>query len=73
MAAPLLSGRVTYNWAMTGVASDALKVLQYREALRLRRGLLQQGAWSNGNAVSAYRNFSRILSKVRLCAMSLQC
>lgn len=58
---------------MTGVASDALKVSQYREALRLRRGLMQQGTWSNGKAVSAYRNFSRILSKVRLCAMALLC
>ena len=46
-----------------GVASDALKVAEYRSALRLRAQMLQAGAWSSKGDEVAYKNFSRILSK----------
>ena len=46
-----------------GVASDALKVAEYRSALRLRSQMLQAGAWSSSGDEAAYKNFSRILSK----------
>lgn len=49
---------------MSGVASDALKVAEYRAVLRMRRSLLQQGAWQSSKGWKAYQNFSRILSKV---------
>ena len=49
---------------MSGVASDALKVAEYRAVLRMRRSLLQLGAWQSSKGWKAYQNFSRILSKV---------
>lgn len=48
---------------VAGVASDALKVAEYRSALRLRSQMLQAGAWSSSEDEAAYKNFSRILSK----------
>ena len=48
---------------IAGVASDALKVAEYRSALRLRSQMLEAGAWSSGEDEAAYKNFSRILSK----------
>ena len=53
---------------VAGVASDALKVAEYRSALRLRGQMLQAGAWSSGGDEAAYKNFSRILSKA--CGLS---
>lgn len=49
---------------MSGVASDAVKVAEYRAVLRMRRSLLQQGAWQSSKGWKAYQCFSRILSKV---------
>ena len=49
--------------ATAGVASDALKVAEYRSALRLRSQMPQLGAWSSSADEAAYKNFSRILSK----------
>ena len=54
----------------TGVASDALKVAEYREVLRMRREIQARdpGAFQFmrqlGSGMSPYANFSRILSKV---------
>ena len=51
--------------ARTGVPSDALKVAEYREVLRLRRAMLARGDGAfGGGDDAAYRNFSRVLSKV---------
>ena len=53
-----------------GVASDALKVAEYREVLRMRREIKARnpGAFNFtrqlGSGMSPYTNFSRILSKV---------
>lgn len=50
------------------MASDALKVAEYREVLRMRRDILgaDAGAFPRaaGAGLTPYRNFSRILSKV---------
>ena len=46
-----------------GVASDALKVAEYRSALRMRARMPQLGAWRSSADEAAYKNFSRILSK----------
>jgi len=54
-----------------GVASDALKVAEYRSALRLRSSMLQGGSWTSLEDEAAYKNFSRILSKV--CTHLLLC
>ena len=48
-----------------GVASDAVKVAEYRSAMRLRSSMLQAGSWSGLEDETAYKNFSRILSKAR--------
>lgn len=52
--------------AHAGVASDALKVAEYRSMLQLRSAMLAAGAWGGDGGDAAYRNFSRILSKVRI-------
>ncbi|BDA48441.1 hypothetical protein COCOBI_12-1200 [Coccomyxa sp. Obi] len=59
----VVTGEIGDSW-IYGVASDAWKVAEYREVLRLRRGLLQQGSWPTGKGMTPYQNFSRILSKV---------
>lgn len=46
-----------------GVASDAMKVAQYRSALRLRSAMLAAGSWSAPGDQAVYKNFSRILAK----------
>ena len=48
-----------------GVASDAVKVAEYRSILRLRSSMLQAGSWNGLEDEAAYKNFSRILSKVQ--------
>lgn len=59
------SSELLLAFLVAGVASDALKVAEYREVLRLRRSLLQQGSWPTGKGSTPYQNFSRILSKVK--------
>lgn len=54
-----------------GVASDAVKVAEYRSALRLRSSMLQAGSWSSLEDEVAYKNFSRILSKARRALLHL--
>ena len=54
-----------------GVASDAVKVAEYRSALRLRSSMLQAGSWNGLKGEAAYKNFSRILSKARAALMHL--
>ena len=57
----------------TGVPSDALKVAQYREVLRMRRAMLARGDGAfGGGQDAAYRNFSRVLSKVFRCCTRLK-
>ena len=46
-----------------GVASDAMKVAEYRSALRVRSAMLAAGSWSAPGDEAAYKNFSRILAK----------
>ena len=48
---------------VAGVASDAMKVAEYRSALRLRSAMLAAGSWSAPGDEAAYKNFSRILAK----------
>ena len=45
------------------MASDAVKVAEYRSILRLRSSMLQAGSWNSLEDEAAYKNFSRILSK----------
>ncbi|KAK9917700.1 hypothetical protein WJX75_007317 [Coccomyxa subellipsoidea] len=59
----VVTGEIGDSW-IYGVASDAVKVAEYRAVLRMRRSLLQQGAWQSSKGWKAYQNFSRILSKV---------
>lgn len=54
-----------------GVASDAVKVAEYRSALRLRSSMLQAGFWGGLQDEAAYKNFSRILSKARTASLRL--
>ena len=52
-----------------GVASDAVKVAEYRSILRLRSSMLQAGSWNGLEDEAAYKNFSRILSKVHTASL----
>ena len=55
--------------ACAGVPSDALKVAEYREVLRMRRNMLARGDGAfGGGEDAAYKNFSRVLSKVSAAA-----
>ena len=53
------------------MASDAVKVAEYRSALRLRSSMLQAGSWGGLEDEAAYKNFSRILSKARSALLLL--
>ena len=53
------------------MASDAVKVAEYRSALRLRSSMLRAGSWSDPQGEAAYKNFSRILSKASTALLHL--
>ncbi|CAL5224396.1 g7077 [Coccomyxa viridis] len=60
---PVVTGEIGDTW-IYGVASDAVKVAEYRSILRLRSSMLQAGSWNGLEDEAAYKNFSRILSKI---------